>query len=170
MAMTVPVSGACIGTCVFSRMITVPRYPDGCLAGLRGNLAGWLGDHPRRDDAVRVADELLANAIRHGSTVGGCVVFCCRKFAAGRLVIDVIDSGRGDGDAPCIAAPSFGAGLYVVEALCASVMRLRTLNGWYVAAVLAAQPPEIVEPEVSLEELLAAYPDDDGLGGGGDAT
>lgn len=157
----VPVPGrARTRTHALTRTITVTRT-GGRLAGVRADLGRWLGDHPRVADAVTVADELLTNAVRHGSSVGGRVTLVARRLDAGRLAIDVTDAGRqDDAEAPCITAPPFGAGLHVVDVLCESVEVRRGGGGWHVRVVLAARPPEIREPDVDVDVLLDAYPDD----------
>jgi anti-sigma regulatory factor (Ser/Thr protein kinase) len=113
--------------------------------------------------------ELVSNGIRYGSRPGGWVTLIARRVGV-ELEIDVTDSGRTDDDeAPRLAAPPLGQGMRIVRALCASV-DIEDRGGRHVRVVLAPQPPEIAEPEVSAEELLDTYLDDDALGGRDDAA
>lgn len=153
-----PLSG-CRSTREFFRTITAASSSGTVLVGLRRDLGEWLRDHARCDDAVIVADELVANALLHGCARGGRVTFVARTLRSGRVTIDVTDSGRIRGDAPCVKAPTFGHGLQVVERLCENVQIIQCGAGWHVETVLAARPPEIVEPDVDVEALLAASED-----------
>jgi anti-sigma regulatory factor (Ser/Thr protein kinase) len=158
-----------VRTRTFARIVMVDGHAAEVLAELRRELGTWLGEHPRRDDAVGVGAELVSNGIRHGSRPGEQVTLVARRTGL-ELEIDVADSGRShDRDAPCVSAPPFGHGLRIVAALCASV-DIEDRGGWRVRVVLGARPPEIVEPEICEEDLLAAYPDDGELGGDGDAA
>lgn len=140
---------------VFTRTITVPRRSDGCLSKLRRDLAAWLDGHPRADDAVTVAGELISNAIRHGSAVDGCVDIRSRQHPGGCLTIDVRDCGRGGGDVPEIVAPPAGFGLQIVKALCASVHMRCQNTGWRVEVELAEKPPD----SAATVDVAAELPD-----------
>ncbi|WP_167493834.1 MULTISPECIES: ATP-binding protein [Micromonospora] len=77
-------------------------------------LTAWgLGDPQWVDDAVMIADELVANAVRHG---GGCLRLQIRA-TDGRVTIAAVDGSavvprrrEPDGDG--------GRGLAIIEALC----------------------------------------------------
>jgi anti-sigma regulatory factor (Ser/Thr protein kinase) len=165
MVTTLSTSGGGAQALAFRWAIEVTDEAGRHLAGLRRELGAWVGDHPRRDDVVMVVDELVSNALRHGSCVGGWVRFTARWLNAGRLEVRVTDSGRGDGDPPCVmGAPPGGHGLGIVRSLSASTV-ITKCGGWRVRVVLAACVPEVAERDVSMEDLLDAYGDgDDGVG------
>lgn len=142
------------------------------LAVLRDNLDAWLGDHPRGEDAVDVAVELLTNALKYGSRPGGVVTLAVAHLGAGQLEICVRDAGRTASEAPRIVTPGLGQGLRFVENRCERVDPIdRVDGGRTVRAVLAATPPPVIAPDVDdVEALIAAYADgdddlDDGRGG-----
>lgn len=166
MVMTINPVGVHTCTRVFSQTITVPYRPEGCLSEFRRDLVTWLGGHPCAHDAVTAAYELVSNAIRHGSAVDGRVTIRSYQLSAGRLTIDVTDSGRGDGEAPFITEPPAGFGLKIVEGLCASVHPHCTDSGWHVEVELAAQPTDIGTPRAGIRPSLrdappGGAPDDD---------
>lgn len=146
---------------------TVPDLPDetgkDMLAGLRHKLRSWLGAHPRCDDAIAVVEELLTNALAHGSRPEGLVTLLVRRLEDGRLEVCVGDEGRTASDAPCVSTPGLGRGLQIVEDLSERVVPIyRPAGGRSVLAVLAATAPQVVEPDVDdVEALIAAYTDGD---------
>ena len=159
MLMTRGVARTCIGARTFARVLVAPGS-DEALSGLRHEVAAWLGSHQRRDDAITVLVELLENALAHGSRPGGVVTLLVTRLAGGRLSVCVRDAGRTESDAPFITTPGFGHGTRIVEDRSERVATtIRRDGGWEVRAVLAAVPPPVIEPDVDLEALLAAYPD-----------
>lgn len=157
MAETIPPNTA---TCSFERHITASPWSAAHIAEIRRDLREWLHDHPRADDAVTVADELLSNALVHGSREGGRVSFVASRLEDEYLEIDVRDTGRTADEPPCVTTEGLGRGLDVVNGLCAEVV-IDRCGGWFVHAVLAATAPPIVIPVVDIRDLLA---DDDGSG------
>lgn len=173
------------GTNSFADWLTAPSNTAGLpneaagdmLAGLRHKLRSWLGAHPRCDDAIAVAEELLTNALAHGSRPGGLVTLLVRCLEEGRLEVCVGDEGRTASDAPCLSTPGLGRGLRIVEDLSERVIpTYRRTGGRSVRAVLAATAPPVIAPDVDdVEALIAAYADgdddhddghDDAIGGG----
>lgn len=162
----------CIRTRRFVRVLVAPGSFRK-LAKIRHELAVWLGSHPRQDDTIRIVVELVENAFVHGSKPGGRVTLEVERLDEGQLSILVRDAGRTTSDAPRVTTPGFDHGLRIVEDLSERIdTTVRRNRGRTVRAILAAQAPPIVEPDVDLETLLKAYPDGepdhDNTSGGGD--
>lgn len=133
------------------------------LAGLRCDLGAWLGDHPRRDDAITVVTELVENAFVHGSEPGGRVRLEVERLDGDRLTVRVRDEGRTASQAPRVTTPpGFGHGLRIVSGLCAEFDLTESGGGMTALAILAATPPPIAEPAIGFKALLDAYPDGPG--------
>lgn len=147
----------------FSRRITASRTSVARITAIRRDLGTWLEDHPRADDAMIVADELLSNGLIHGSADGDRISLVASRLMDEYLKIDVTDAGRADTEPPCVAAEGLGRGLHMVESLCENVDIDRS-GGWSVHAVLAPIAPPVVVPDVDVHELLG---DEDGSAGRG---
>lgn len=145
----------------FTYYLTAPAYPPehadtGQLAALRDDLDVWLGDHPRGEDAVDVAVELLTNALKYGSRPGSPVTLTAKHLGAGRLEICVRDAGRTASEAPQLLTPGLGQGLLYVENRCERVYAVdRVDGGRTVRAILAAVAPPVIEPDLDEDELEA---------------
>lgn len=164
MTMTRSTARPHVGVRLFARVLVAPESAES-LRVLREELVAWLGPHPRVDDAVTVMDELVANALTHGSDLGGLVALVVERLEGGRLRICVRDTGS---DAPCDVPPGFGHGLKIVEALSESLSKTnRAHGGLEYQAILAAIPPPISEPDVDLDDLPDTFLLDGVTGGGG---
>lgn len=160
------------GTRPFTDLLVAPPDLPGeaatnPLTALRSGLAAWLGDHPRRDDAMEVAVELVTNALLCGSDPGGLVSLAVERIDGGRLEICVRDEGRAEAESEsevCREVPGLGRGLAIVEDLCEGGVQWsqRRGGGRTYRGVLAATAPPVNEPGIDeVEALIAAYADGD---------
>lgn len=161
------------GTRTFTDLLVAPTDLPGeaatnPLTALRSGLAAWLGDHPRRDDAMKVAVELVTNALLCGSDPGGLVSLAVERLGGDRLEICVRDEGRADESEVCREVPGLGRGLAIVEDLCEGGVQWsqRPDGGRTYRGILAAIAPPVIEPDVAdVEDLIERYADGDDDGG-----
>lgn len=169
------------GTRPFTELLVAPTDLPGeaatnPLTALRSGLAAWLGDHPRRDDAMKVAVELVTNALLCGSDPGGLVSLAVERLDGDRLEICVRDEGRAESEESRREVPGLGRGLRIVEDLCEGGVQWsqRPGGGRTYRGILAATAPAVAEPGVAdVEALIAAYADGDDDSGdvsGGDGV
>ncbi|MGH1563685.1 ATP-binding SpoIIE family protein phosphatase [Mumia sp. DW29H23] len=112
---------------------------------VRREMREWMGAHEvTSEDALLVADELLANALTAARTRAVLSV----EVADGSLVIEATDDGRGDphlnehGRTPPPAGREHGRGLYIVRSLSRDVEALSTAGGSVVRArVVTSRSP-----------------------------
>jgi anti-sigma regulatory factor (Ser/Thr protein kinase) len=112
--------------------LTLPGRPDH-VREARSLVAKALGDlHPRRDDAVLMASELVTNAVLHTDSrrPDGTVMITVMESAGG-VRVEVADSGS-ELTAPMVRADVFtadGHGLFLVQSLADQWGYLRNESG-----------------------------------------
>ncbi|MFB4315117.1 ATP-binding protein [Actinomadura sp. 21ATH] len=128
-------------TLLIAEAFTVPADPSQATV-VRKRLRVALGpDHRCADSAELVASELFANAVIHGCAPGDLVRLTIRRLPRSRVVITVVDTGRGPGTAPHLRLAGTGGtngrGLFIVASVASRWSVRRAGAGYRVRAFLA---------------------------------